>query len=139
MEIKTIINSPEEMKAYAAQVAAEAKAGDVYALKGNLGAGKTTFAQGFIGALQANKEVVTSPTFNLVQQYKTNKDFDIWHCDFYRLKNENEFINLGVEDAFKSSVTLIEWPQIAAQFLPKNTRYIEIENLGGDSRQIKFS
>ena len=133
-----IIKSVDEMKAFAGELASKAKAGDVYCLKGNLGAGKTTFAQGFIGALQEQKEPVTSPTFNLVQIYKA-KNFSVYHCDFYRLKSDNEFNNLGLDDAFKSAITLIEWPDIAAKLLPKNCRTIEIETIDDSTRKIKLS
>lgn len=130
-----IIKSPEEMQSFAAGLALKARAGDVFCLLGNLGAGKTTFAQGFINAIKKNNEPVTSPTFNLVQIYNTEK-FPVYHCDFYRLKNENEFMNLGLEDAFDSGVTLIEWPDIAKKFLPKNSKYINIEVLEDGSRKI---
>lgn len=132
------INSLEEMNSFASQLAASAKPGDVFALKGNLGAGKTTFAQFFINSLFDKKQNVTSPTFNLIQIYNA-KDFPIWHCDFYRLKSDAEFVNLGIEDAFTSAVTLIEWPEIAAHLLPKNTKYIEIELQPDGSRQIKIN
>lgn len=122
----TKISTLEEMKNFAAELAAGARPGDVFALKGNLGAGKTTFSQFFINSLSEKSQAVTSPTFNLIQIYKTKK-FDIWHCDFYRLKSDREFENLGIEDAFRSAVTLIEWPEIATHLLPKNTKYIEIQ------------
>ncbi len=131
----TKINTLEEMKSFAAEIAAGARPGDVYALKGNLGAGKTTFSQFFINSLSEKEQTVTSPTFNLIQIYKTKK-FDIWHCDFYRLKSEKEFENLGIEDAFSSAVTLIEWPEIAAHLLPKNTKHIEIQLQPDGSRTI---
>ncbi len=133
-----IITSLDEMKKFAVEIAASAKPGDIYALKGNLGAGKTTFAQFFINSLLDEPQNVTSPTFNLIQIYQT-KNFPIWHCDFYRLKNENEIINLGIEDAFASAVTLIEWPEIAAHILQKNTKYIEITSQEDSSRKIKIS
>ncbi len=134
---EVILKTPEEMKTYAAQLALQARAGDVYCLKGNLGAGKTTFAQGFISALLQVAEPITSPTFNLVQIYKT-KNFLVYHCDLYRLKNENEFINLGLDDAFIYGVTLIEWPEMAEGFMPKNAKYINIEALPDESRKINI-
>jgi len=130
-----IIRTAEEMRNFAAEIAQRAKPGDVYCLKGELGAGKTTFAQGFISALQEEKDIVTSPTFNLVQIYKA-RNFNIYHCDLYRLENEDEFIQLGLDDAFRDAVTLIEWPEIAERFLPRDAKYITIKNSASDQRKI---
>jgi tRNA threonylcarbamoyladenosine biosynthesis protein TsaE len=132
---KTIIKTADEMKSFAGDIASRAKAGDVYCLKGDLGSGKTTFAQGFISSLQERKEPVTSPTFNLVQIYKA-KDFYIYHCDLYRLKDKNEFMNLGLDDAFGKEVVLIEWPEIAEDFIPRNAKHIEIKTLEDGSREV---
>jgi tRNA threonylcarbamoyladenosine biosynthesis protein TsaE len=132
-----VIKTEQQMKNFASELALNAKKGDVFALSGNLGAGKTTFAQGFINILQ-NKELkvaepVTSPTFNIIQIYKTTLGVDVWHCDLYRIKNKNELYDLGLEDAFDNAITLIEWPEIATNILPKNTLYIDIKlNLEGD-------
>ncbi len=120
------VNSLTEMQQFAAKLAQSTVRGDVIALKGNLGAGKTTFSQFFINALCGSDQGVTSPTFNLVQIYNA-PEYEVWHCDLYRLKNAEEFADLGVEDAFSRAVTIIEWPDIAAQFLPKNTKWVEIE------------
>ncbi len=136
--MENIVNSAEEMKQFAAKLALTAKQGDVYLLKGDLGAGKTTFAQGFINGVQVTPEPVTSPTFNLIQTYNSKK-FPIWHCDLYRLKNENEVINLGLEDAFGRAVMLIEWPDMAKDTLPGNAVTIKIEKLEGDKRKITIS
>ncbi len=133
-----IIRSAEEMKVFAGDIASRAEPGDVYCLAGNLGAGKTTFAQGFISSLQDTKEPVTSPTFNLVQIYKTAR-FPVYHCDFYRLKSENEFMNLGLEDAFDSAVTLIEWPEMIGGFLPEGSKYIKIEMLQDGTRKVTIN
>jgi tRNA threonylcarbamoyladenosine biosynthesis protein TsaE len=133
-----IINSPEEMKRFAAEVASGAKAGDIFCLTGSLGAGKTTFAQGFIESLQDIREPVTSPTFNLVQVYKTRKT-PIYHCDLYRLKNEGEFYNLGLDDAFDSAIVLIEWPQVARHLLPRDSKNITIETINDTSRKVTLS
>lgn len=133
---QTVITTEQQMKNFASELALNAKKGDVFALKGNLGAGKTTFAQGFINILQNNElkslEPVTSPTFNLIQIYKTILGVDVWHCDLYRLKNQDELYELGLEDAFDKAITIIEWPELAASILPKNTQYIDIKlNLEG--------
>lgn len=142
MKKEIIINSEQQMKNFASELALNAKKGDVFALKGNLGVGKTTFTQGFISILQNNElkisEPVTSPTFNLIQVYKTVLGIDVWHCDLYRLKNQAELYDLGLEDAFESAITLIEWPEIAADILPKNTLYIDIKMNSNGGRVVAY-
>jgi hypothetical protein len=91
--------------------------GDVIALSGPLGAGKTTFARLLLDRLGAAGEV-PSPTFALVQVYETPR-FPVQHCDFYRLQ-PGDLAELGLEDALASSVTVIEWPERAGDWLPRD-------------------
>lgn len=98
--------------------------GSCFALYGTLGAGKTTFAQFLIKALIPSVEHVSSPTFTIVQTYEgaskilKTPSLEIWHVDCYRLKDPEEFYELGLEEAFESCVTIIEWPEIVEGFLP---------------------
>lgn len=91
----------------AAALAAPAAAGDVFALWGDLGAGKTTFARAFLHARGHTGEV-PSPTFTLVQIY--DLDVPVWHVDLYRIENPADAVELGLDEAFFDAVTLIEWP-----------------------------
>ncbi len=109
-------------QALAAALAACARPGDVIALSGPLGAGKTSFARGFIRARAAHMgagEVgeVPSPTFTLVQVYDLPGGA-VWHVDLYRLEEPAEVAELGLEDAFAEAITLVEWPERAAGLLP---------------------
>lgn len=101
-----------------------ARKGDVFALFGTLGVGKSTFARYFIQSLTDASEV-PSPTFTLVQSYDTAK-FPIYHYDMYRLKYPEEAFELGVEESFFLGVNLIEWPEKIGYILPKNVWKIEI-------------
>ncbi len=101
-----------------------AKKGDIFALFGTLGVGKSTFARYFIQSLTDASEV-PSPTFTLVQSYDTVK-FPIYHYDMYRLKYPEEAYELGVEESFFVGVNLIEWPEKIGYILPKNIWKIEI-------------
>lgn len=121
---KILIKSKTEMADLAIKIADQAKAGDVIGLKGTLGAGKSFFARNFINFLSLEPREVLSPTFNLVYSYSSKKG-EIFHFDLYRLKSSADLENIGFFDAIGSGISLIEWPEIASDFLPKN--YCEIE------------
>jgi tRNA threonylcarbamoyladenosine biosynthesis protein TsaE len=99
----------------AARLASVAEPGDVLALDGPLGAGKTVFARGFIRALTTPDEEVPSPTFTLVQIYD-GPDCPIHHFDLYRIEAADELTELGIEEALADGITLIEWPERARAF-----------------------
>jgi len=119
-----VIELPDEAAtaALAARIAALARPGDVIALKGELGAGKTSFARAFIRA-RGGVEAVPSPTFTLVQVYEL-ADGPIWHIDGYRLRDPEEAWELDIEDAFRDGVSLIEWPERLGPLVP--ARRLEI-------------
>jgi tRNA threonylcarbamoyladenosine biosynthesis protein TsaE len=106
-----IIDLPDEnaTAALAARLAMLARPGDVIALKGELGAGKTSFVRAFIQA-RGGDEDVPSPTFTLVQIYDLPGGA-VWHFDLYRLRTPEEAWELGIEEAFDSGIALIEWPE----------------------------
>jgi tRNA threonylcarbamoyladenosine biosynthesis protein TsaE len=97
-------------------LADSAKEGDVIALAGPIGAGKTTFARFFITAVGYDEDV-PSPTFNLVQVYEGAR-LTVWHFDLYRLERPDEIYELGVEQAYEEGVTLVEWPERMGDLLP---------------------
>lgn len=130
---KFICNSEDDTKLLAQTFASMAQKGDVFALYGTLGAGKSTFSRYFIQSL-CYAEDVPSPTFTLVQTYET-PNFDICHYDMYRLKRADEAYELGVEDAFYQSVCLIEWPEKIAEILPRHIWKIDI-SVNGNIRQF---
>lgn len=94
-----------------------ARPGDVIALAGELGVGKTRFARAFIGHV-AGEEEVPSPTFTLVQTYDSPVA-PIWHFDLYRLAAPEEALELGIEEAFGGGISLIEWPERLGALLPE--------------------
>ena len=117
--------SLDDTKKAAEYFAKFAKPGQCFALYGNLGSGKTTFSQFLIKSLISTVGHVASPTFTIVQTYNDGDKLEIWHVDCYRLNHREEFLELGLEEAFENCITIIEWPEIIADFLPKNTIKIQ--------------
>lgn len=95
------------------------RVGDVVALGGELGAGKTAFCRALIRTLHGSDIDVPSPTFTLVQMYDLPA-FELWHFDLYRLETPQEAFELDIEDAFATGVSLIEWPARLGPYLPAN-------------------
>ncbi len=93
--------------------------GDIIALWGDLGVGKSTLARSVIQNLCGADTDVPSPTFTLVQTYET-AGFDLWHMDLYRQDTPEDVFELGVDDAFHDGVCLIEWPDKLGAYLPLN-------------------
>lgn len=124
-EIKTSLTNLKETEAFASVLAKIVKIGDIITFSGDLGVGKTSFIQFFIKSLARQEIEVTSPTFNLLHLYKLD-EYEIWHFDLYRLKNKEEIYELGIDDAFSYGVSLIEWPEIIADILPKDRLEIKL-------------
>ena len=111
----------------ARRLAGLARPGDLFALRGDLGAGKTTFARAFINALArpgqagaegaSRDEEIPSPTFTLVQIYE-RAPAPVWHVDLYRIEDPAEARELGLEEAFADAICLIEWPERLGASLP---------------------
>ena len=126
---KTFICSSEnDTKLLAQTFALLAKKGDVFALFGTLGAGKSTFSRYIIQTL-TNATDIPSPTFTLVQSYDA-KNFEIYHFDMYRLKKPEDAYELDIEEAFYEGVCLIEWPENIDYLLPRDAWKINIQTNG---------
>jgi tRNA threonylcarbamoyl adenosine modification protein YjeE len=119
-----ICNTEEDTVRLGQKLSSIAKKGDVFALYGTLGMGKSVFSRAFVKSLTSANEV-PSPTFTLVQVYEA-KDFDIYHFDLYRLKSPEEIFEIGMEEALYDGVCLIEWPEKMQGYLPKNIFRLEI-------------
>ncbi len=109
-------------------------AGDVVALAGDLGAGKTTLARGLIQRAMADDAPVPSPTFTLVQVYEPKAGPVIWHFDLYRLSDAAELTELGWDEALAEGVSLVEWPERAGDALPDTALRLELETVGSGRR-----
>lgn len=133
-------SSGEEVTAsFAARLAHCCKVGDCITLQGDLGAGKTAFARGFIRALAGDVEV-TSPTFTLTQSYSgrtaQGEPVTLWHMDLYRIEDPCELAELGLQDALADAITLIEWPKIAESQLPQERFAVQIHHGNQENHRI---
>jgi tRNA threonylcarbamoyl adenosine modification protein YjeE len=129
------ICNQSQLQNLASTIAKQAKVGDVFGLKGTLGAGKSFFAAAFINSLLEKKAAILSPTFNLLYSYQTPKG-SVHHFDLYRLKNADELENIGFFDCLKNGICLIEWPEIAEKFLIRNYTEIKIEIKNEEERVV---
>lgn len=130
-------SSEVDMKAHFRELAATLKKGDVVALYGTLGAGKTTIAREMIQTICGTDTIVQSPTFNLLQVYDT-PDFAIYHFDLYRLEDESEAFELGIDEALAHHVSIIEWPELFERFLPKNAIKIHVSITENNTRSCNI-
>lgn len=110
------------------------RAGDVIALRGGLGAGKTFFARAVIQALGGPEEV-PSPTFTLVQTYDL-APAPVWHFDLYRLTRPEDAHELDIEDAFAEAISLIEWPERLGPLLPAERLDVHLEFGKGENERL---
>jgi tRNA threonylcarbamoyladenosine biosynthesis protein TsaE len=117
------------------RLAGLAREGDVIALEGDLGTGKSTLARSFIRAATTPDEEVPSPTFTLVQTYDSEAA-PIWHFDLYRLDKPDDAYELGIEEAFADGVCLIEWPDRLGRLLPRARLTVSLAAGADDGSRI---
>ena len=119
-------------------LAAHLRPGDVLALWGDLGAGKTHLVRGIVGGLGGDADDVSSPTFTLVQSYPLAHGQHVHHIDAYRLDGPDAFRAIGGDDYLDAAdaVTVLEWPERVAALLPPETVALHLHHGGGDRRTI---
>lgn len=129
--LNVTLESDADTAALGARIASACAPGDVIALRGDLGAGKSTLARALIRALMGEEIDVPSPTFTLVQTYAA-PGLDIWHFDLYRLQDPREARELGLDES-ADGLCLIEWPERLAGDLPGQRLDISL-SFSGDGR-----
>ena len=135
IHIKTL----SEIDSAAAKFLDAVKGYDVIAFYGEMGAGKTTFINAITRQLGVVDDAVNSPSFSIVNEYRTASGDTIYHFDLYRLASVEEALAIGVEDYFYSgSLCLLEWPERVEPLLPDDTLRVGIVINDDDSREIKF-
>jgi tRNA threonylcarbamoyladenosine biosynthesis protein TsaE len=111
----------------------------VFAFKGGMGAGKTTFIHAIADYLKI-RDAVSSPTFSIINHYITGEGRDCYHLDLYRLSNQQEALDLDVEELLSdSAICFIEWPEIIAGILPSSTVWLEIIPVDHLQRRLKVT
>jgi tRNA threonylcarbamoyladenosine biosynthesis protein TsaE len=135
-----LTHSAEETTELGRRLAAELVPPRLVVLRGTLGAGKTTLIKGIAEGFQAaSQENVTSPTFNLIHEYR-GPDANVYHVDLYRVDTQRELDTLGLDDLFdQNSVVLIEWGEKFARFVHERDVAITIERLGENDRRITLA
>jgi len=136
MEISysTITKSPAETTNFGRKLAGLIEIPALILLKGELGTGKTLITKAVVYALGYQRDV-TSPTFNLVQEYSA--DVEIIHMDLYRLDRSEELLEIGFEDYInREALIFIEWPELALPLLPADFIFINIEKISAEQRKI---
>ena len=131
-------NSELETQKFASELAKKLKPGDVLALVGELGGGKTSLVKGLAQGLGIPKNVcISSPTFVLIHEYFGGR-LPLFHFDFYRLEKEGEALNLNLEEYWNNNgVCVVEWADRFPQLFPKQTRWIYFKFIGETEREIK--
>ncbi len=127
--------SPEETLALGERLGRAASAGDVLALVGTLGAGKTVLAKGVMRGLGGDPREVTSPTFVLMTRHEGR--LPLFHFDAYRLSRVQEMRDIGADEAYYGAgVTVVEWADRVAETLPEDHLEVRIEPAGSESRRV---
>ena len=128
-------NSPEETKCLGKKIGRFLKEGDVIALVGTLGAGKTVIANGLCCGLGVKENYITSPTYTIINHYDGR--IPVYHIDLYRLKDSSELYNLGWDEyIYGHGVCVIEWADKAGEMLPEEYLMVNIEVTGNEKREI---
>ena len=136
----TLIPNLEVLETFARRLAPLLRAGDLVALEGDLGAGKTELVRRLIRARAGAAIEVPSPTFNLVQTYEL-PDLVLTHADLYRLSEPEEVLELGLDEALAVGCLLVEWPERAGNYLPPERLTLRLDEVGGepDARRIDIA
>jgi tRNA threonylcarbamoyladenosine biosynthesis protein TsaE len=135
MAERFVSHSVEDTRNIGARVARSAKPGDVFALVGELGTGKTEFARGFVSAV-CGPSSVRSPTFSIINIHQ-GPSWPVVHVDFYRLRKKEELVETGFyEYAGSEGITLVEWADMFPEALPEGARRIEFADKGNGEREI---
>lgn len=136
--MELIVDSERALDRVAKEIIENSGDQTIWVLFGEMGSGKTTLIRAIANRLEI-EDNVHSPTFSIVNEYGNSRDEIFYHFDFYRIKNEAEAMDIGVEEYFDSgNLCFIEWPQNIASLLPKSYLKIEIKITSKTGREISM-
>jgi len=130
--------SPDQTRRIGARLGGALQTGDVICLQGDLGAGKTTFAQG-IAQGWGSLDSVSSPTFILVNVYRRADEDRLFHLDAYRLDSTPEAEELDLDSMLADGALIIEWPERMDGLIPDERLWIKLEHIDDEEREMKFN
>jgi len=134
---RSIIYSIDEIEDVAKKILSLNLNSKIYILDGVMGSGKTTLIKSIVEKLGING-IANSPTFSIINEY-SNGD-KIYHFDFYRIKNKNELLDIGIEEYVNgSNICFIEWPDLVIEMLPKNYNTLKLEVVSNNERKLTIS
>ena len=135
---RVVTRSAEETVGFGRRLAEELRAGDVVALYGELGSGKTTLVRGIARGLGVSEDCeITSPTFVLMNVYPGRAP--VYHFDVYRLSGAADLYDLGIEEYFYGKgISVVEWAEKAEALIPENAVKLRLSTMGEDSREIRY-
>ena len=135
---KLVSAGVDDLPRIAGQILSEMKDERVFALYGKMGAGKTTLIKAFCKVLGV-EEIVSSPTFAIVNEYTGRESQPVFHFDFYRIKKIEEVYDIGYEEyIYSGNYCFIEWPELIDDLLPENFVRIQIDVLDDETREIAY-
>ena len=141
--VEIVTHSPDETREIGRRLGMSLRSGDVVLLNGDLGAAKTTFAQGIALGLGVG-DYVQSPTFTLVQEHSGRtlalEEITLYHLDLYRLADESDLESIGFEQFLEpvDGISVIEWPERARGWLPERYLLVDLTIAGLDARRLRF-
>jgi tRNA threonylcarbamoyladenosine biosynthesis protein TsaE len=137
MQKSIVVNNLAELPLAANELLVACKQKKIFAFKGAMGAGKTTFIKALCQALGV-KDTISSPTFSIVNEYVSASGIKIYHFDFYRINSQDEAYDMGYEDYFYSNAyCFVEWPEKVAELIPPDHVKVQI-TVKGEERTIEF-
>ena len=137
--MKLIVDSEKELDKTAREIINYSGEEKIWIFYGEMGAGKTTLIKAITDQLDI-VDNVHSPTFSIVNEYRNHREDIFYHFDFYRIKNETEAMDIGIDEYFESGdLCFIEWPQKIPSLLPQNYVKIDIKMTSNTSREINIS
>jgi tRNA threonylcarbamoyladenosine biosynthesis protein TsaE len=137
--MKIIIKNKRELLSVARKLLNHFQEKRIFAFYGAMGAGKTTFIKALCKSLEA-ADLVSSPSYTLINEYRRSDGGPLYHIDLYRIKNRNEMLDLGIEEYFSSgSYCFIEWPEMIEEILPDGTVNVKISVGKNEERILEIS